>query len=342
MNNALRPALIYILVMVTVLLVVAFYFFAKMDASLSAQPVTDEALRDENAALTSQAEQLRARIADFESQISELERSVTDKHATIAELQQKAQMPDEQAQCDTIAPSAESEPSSQSAVSEADLAACTTTLREKEAVLTSLARDTEKLEAANQQLQVANAELRQLRSALTRLQNDNAQLQQASQQQTREQQAAQQQAQSMQQMQAQLTQAKEQVVRLQSRVSQLQAENDELSAESRTSGSLEIVAFEATPNFCDTEFPADSVCLSSIAISATFNFSPNGFVAMIITDPSGNTIGRESIAGRTVNQVSIDLDAQQPALTGEYSVQFKVNDVFNRFSETRRFMVTAS
>lgn len=342
MEKTLKHSLTYVVSMLVILGVVAGYFFLKMGESLHAGLDHENTLRKENQELIAQAKQLRSRISEFEINVSELETTLAQKQATLADIQSGTAASDAQAQCDSTPSAMITTLQNQLKDTQRKERACATVLTEKDEAIAALELDAQNVSVARDELRSATREIKALRDDLTQTRQENERLLRARAVADSNEDAARENVRASQHLETELAQANQNIAQLEARVLQLQAENDELAAASRASGRLEMVGFQATPNVCNTEFAAGGICLSSIDITATFNFSPNGFIAMVIVDPSGDTIGRESIAGRAVNNVSFELDEEQPSLEGEYYIEFKIKDVFHRFSSKQRFMITRS
>ncbi|GGW81646.1 hypothetical protein [Alteromonas halophila] len=339
MDKPLKRSLVYVVVMVAVLLVVAGYFFMKMDASLDAGQQYVSELEQKRTALVAQSDRLKRNVSQFEQRVSELEGAIARRQSILADLQGQSESAGQDTTCD-VSPNQAADDGLQQQLdsTRAESQRCSTALSKTEEETERLAREIRRLKETDAALQTATQDLSDLRQELAQVKQQNARLLQARRAQSDT--AAPTDTASSAQLTAQLREATQEVTRLKARVTQLQADNDELNAATQTSGSLALIEFQATPRLCDAEVPAGRVCLTSIDITATFNFSPNGFVAMTVVDPNGDVIGRESIAGRAVNQIAFEVDEATSMLAGEYAVEFRINDVFNRFRQTQRFMVS--
>ena len=149
-------------------------------------------------------------------------------------------------------------------------------------------------------------------------------------------------------MQTQLADAEQEIanaeqenIRLLTLVNELQtgdeAINEEPDESTIASNVLKHSRFEATPTYCDTQFQEGQVCLSELEIGLTFNFNPNGFISLRLIAPNGDTVDRQSVAGRTVNSVTFEFDTDEASLKGEYTLEIKIDDVFNNYRATERF-----
>lgn len=126
-------------------------------------------------------------------------------------------------------------------------------------------------------------------------------------------------------------------IQLLAKINELEAADGETSIS--TSGPLEIVKFETLPVFCEQHLSATQICVSSFEIVTRFSFRPNGSISLRLKDPDGDTIERESIAAQELNLYSFAFDDEIFA-AGEYIVEIKIDDVFNRFSSEQRFTLS--
>jgi methionine-rich copper-binding protein CopC len=151
-------------------------------------------------------------------------------------------------------------------------------------------------------------------------------------------------------LQLQLTSAEDENTRLLSQLNELQAQSVQQSETEQTpsdEGDDSVISFnelahtkfEASPSLCATEFADGRICVESVEVELSFNFNPNGFVRFRLVGPDGDTIDRQSVAGRTINTVSFDLDPEDGALPGEYTVEFNIDDVFNNYKASETFVL---
>jgi preprotein translocase subunit SecF len=136
---------------------------------------------------------------------------------------------------------------------------------------------------------------------------------------------------------AELAKINQDKIQLLAKISDLEATKSETSIS--TSGPLEIVKFETLPVFCEQHLSASQICISSIEIVTSFSFRPNGSISLRLRDPDGDTIERKSIAAQEINLYSFAFDDEIFA-AGEYIVEIKIDDVFNRFSSEQRFTLS--
>lgn len=342
MEKMLKHSLRYVISMVVILVLVASYFLIKMGESLNAGRDVEDRLKRENEALLVQSEHLTGNISQFENKVSELQETIAHKQATIVELQNGNDNIVVQGQCGSMS-SSETLTSLRSELEaiRTQGSECATALNEENADIGTLKFEVQNLTGPDNELQSAKSAIKDLRNKLIQTQQENERLLQVNRLNSNNEDATGLKTETVQQLEAQLIQGNQEITRLQAQLLKLQAENEGLVAASLSTGELEMIGFQATPQFCNKEFSANRICLLSIDISAKFNFSPNGFVTMLLVAPNGETIGKELVAGRTVNRVTFKLNEKQPAEVGEYYIEFKINDVFNRFSNTQHFMVTA-
>ena len=126
-------------------------------------------------------------------------------------------------------------------------------------------------------------------------------------------------------------------IQLLAKINELEAVGGEASIS--TSGPLEIVKFETLPVFCEQHRSATQICISSFEMVTKFSFRPNGSISLRLKGPDGETIERESIAAQELNLYSFAFDDEIFA-AGEYIVEIKIDDVFNKFSSDQSFTLS--
>lgn len=332
MSTVVRYSLWYVAGIVVVLLALAVYFFFMMGKSLTVGREDIKTLQAENASLDMQSKALTLTISQLESQFSEQAKTLEQAQALIARLRHNREKLDWHAECQAMS-STEAYTLLQSQLDDTQIkqSRCTAKLAESRAQITVLEVAAQKADNSEFELQLANSTIRDLQAELESARQVN--------QQYRSDEVGRLLGDQAQQLETKLAQANQQILSLQLRLNQVLAENQEMIATSRPSGGLQLTEFRAIPKFCNTQFPKNGICLDSIEIMAAFNFSPSGFISMKVIDPAGHTIKRESVAGRKINHVSIDIGNNEPALTGDYVVEFSVNDVFNSFNQSQGFSI---
>lgn len=149
-------------------------------------------------------------------------------------------------------------------------------------------------------------------------------------------------------LQLQLASAEDENTRLLSRLNELQAQSAQQIETTQTQneeGDESVISFnelahtkfEANPSLCATEFADGRICVESVEVELSFNFNPNGFVRFRLVGPDGDTVDRQSVAGRTINTVSFDFDPEDGAQPGQYTVEFNIDDVFNNYKASETF-----
>ena len=139
------------------------------------------------------------------------------------------------------------------------------------------------------------------------------------------------------QLESELAKLKQEKLGLLATISELEAEDEESST--TVSGVLAIEKFETLPVFCDQHRSATQICVTSFEMVTRFNFRPNGFISLRLVGPDGNTIQRESIAAQEVNLYSFAFD-DEILDAGEYTVEMKIDDVFNQFNSAQSFSLS--
>lgn len=362
MERVVQHAAKYLGAVIGFLVILALYFFFKMNQSLSADQSYIDDIVEENQTLVSKSAELETKLSAFSKQVAELEEALGNKVSTIEQIQQQNGGDDLIAKCSSLPPSDELVSiknkldkarerqqscsislgerddeirSLKSSVRELrdsnnsseDIAAATRALRNE---LSELREENERLltqvsdnESTSQALEDAKVRNDELNSKLEALQSDIANLNQNN---------------SESDLESQLAQANAENARLQSLLNNLQGEPEEEEG-TGLSSELQLVKFESKPNYCRITYPDGSRCVASVDVVATFNFRPGGFIAMKASDPDGSTIDRQSIAGRTETKFTIEFDSDERTAPGVYSVELSSNDVLNPLKVRETFTI---
>lgn len=364
MERVVQHAAKYLGAVIGFLVILALYFFFKMNQSLSADQSYIDEIVEENQTLVSKSAELESKLSAFSKQVAELEEDLSNKTSTIEQIQQQNGGDDLIAKCSSLPPSDElvsvknklekSRERQQSCSislgerddeiralkssvrelrdasnSSEDIAAATRALRDE---LAELREENERLLAqtsndddASQALEEAKARNIELTNQLNELQSEIAKLQQSS---------------NTSDLESQLALVNAENARLQSLLNNSQGKpEEEKEEESALSSELQLVKFESKPNYCRITYPDGSRCVASVDVVATFNFRPGGFIAMKALDPDGNTIDRQSIAGRPETRFTIEFDSDERTAPGVYSVELSNNDVLNPLKVRETFTI---
>jgi|GEM_PF-6424548 len=203
---------------------------------------------------------------------------------------------------------------------------------EKEQLLSSSSNDSsdEELTVIQSALAAKNSENRELSSTIKLLERkvaDNEKMLRESQQRQLVE----------SKLESELAQLNQEKIELLAKINQLEAAGDDSSTS--ISGPLAIVEFETLPVLCEQHRSAEQICVRSFEMVTKFNFRPNGFIALRLVDPNGDTIQRESIAAQEVNLFSFAFDDEIFA-AGEYTVEVKIDDVFNQLNSKQVFTLS--
>lgn len=363
MERVVQHAAKYLGAVIGFLVILALYFFFKMNQSLSADQSYIDDIVEENQALISKSAELEEKVNSSSAEITKLQEDLNAKQATLSQLQQDGNGTPAAA-CDSLPSSDEltavekklrqSQEKQRSCV--ASLNSRNDEIRsleqriydiqkervssESNDVLESLREELAQLKEENQQLLEKIDESDESLAELDDVQARNAQLT-AQISELQEQITQLQQGSNSEDLEAKLAQANDENARLQLLVNELQGVTEEPSAAS-ISGELQIVNFEAKPNYCRLTYPDGSRCVTSVEITASFNFRPGGFIAMRAINPNGSTIDRQSIAGRTITKFTIEFDSDERTTPGEYTVDLSTNDVLNPLKVSQTFVIPAA
>jgi phage shock protein A len=365
MEKVVQHAAKYLGAVIGFLVILALYFFFKMNQSLSADQSYIDDIVEENQTLTSQSAELESKLTAFSKKVSELESEISDKQSTIEQIQQLDNDSDLSSQCAALPPSDEFvsikrklEKVRQSQES------CSATLDKRNDEVRSLEKRVKTLRDSSDSLENTETAMQELREELATLREENelllqqntendgnveelASITELNSELTGQLEELKAKIQSLQQdtsstrLETQLAQANAENKRLQSLLSESQGETEE-SSPTAISGELQIVSFDAEPNFCSETYQDGSRCVVSVDVTATFNFRPGGFIAMRATGPNGSTIDRQSIAGRTVTKFTIEFDSDEPSSVGAYTVELSTNDVLNPLKVTKSFTISST
>lgn len=361
MERVVQHAAKYLGAVIGFLVILALYFFFKMNQSLSADQSYIDEIVEENQTLVSKSAELESKLSAFSKQVAELKEDLSNKVSTIEQIQQQNGGDDLIAKCSSLPPSDElvsiknklekSRERQQSCSislgerddeirslkssvrelrdsnnSSEDIAAATRALRDE---LSQLREENERLitqvsdnEGTSKALEDAKARNDELNAQLEVLQSDIANLKQNNNESD---------------LESQLAKANAENARLQNLLTNLQGEPEEEGT--GLSSELQLVKFESKPNYCRITYPDGSRCVASVDVVATFNFRPGGFIAMKASDPDGSTIDRQSIAGRTETKFTIEFDSDERTVPGVYSVELSSNDVLNPLKVSETFTI---
>lgn len=365
MEKVVQHAAKYLGAVIGFLVILALYFFFKMNQSLSADQSYIDDIVEENQTLTSQSAELESKLTAFSKKVSELESEINDKQSTIEQIQQRDNDSDLSSQCAALPPSDEFVSiKNKLETTQKKQQSCSASLDKRNDKIRSLEKRVEALRNSGDSLQDTEAAKLELEEELTTLREENERLlaqnteneeaaeELASVQALNERLTSQldelkievdrlQQNTSNSGFEAQLAQANAENARLQSLLSEFQGESEE-SSPAAISSELQIVSFSAIPNYCDESYQDGSRCVVSVDVTATFNFRPGGFIAMRARGPNGSTVDRQSIAGRTNTKFTIEFDSSEPTLEGEYTVELSTNDVLNPLKVSEAFTIPSA
>jgi nitrogen fixation-related uncharacterized protein len=92
---------------------------------------------------------------------------------------------------------------------------------------------------------------------------------------------------------------------------------------------LAFTDFSLTPSYCDKEFDDGWACVSSIDIVAKLSYNPAAEMVVRLIDPNGDVVARRTVQGREVNNLQFLSSENTPLLTGDYSVRFEIDNLFD-------------
>jgi len=365
MEKVVQHAAKYLGAVIGFLVILALYFFFKMNQSLSADQSYIDDIVEENQTLTSQSAELESKLTAFSKKVSELESEISDKQATIQQIQQLDTDSDLSSQCAALPPSGEFVSiKNRLEKTQKKQQSCSASLDKSNDKIRSLERRVEALRNSGDSLQDTEAAKLELEEELATLREENERLLVLNTENGK----AAEELESVQELNERLTnqldELKIEIDRLQQNISnsdfesqlaQVNAENARLqtllsefqgapeeSSPAAISGELQIVSFSAVPNYCAESYQDGSRCVESVDVTATFNFRPGGFIAMRTRGPNGDTVDRQSIAGRTITKFTIEFDSSEPTFEGEYAVELSTNDVLNPLKVTETFTIPST
>ena len=298
--------------------------------STPSEPLPSESLPTESCEAVQETEEFQSLLVDFEAAQNEklaCDANIADTNNQIAELRDALAL----AQSEQIAQNNNTE--------DADA------LERIQTELLALQDENARLVAAEEnQAQVNREQVARLEEKLVKANEDNELMLSridAFQEQIESFAQAESDDDMIQALQTELAQLGEENTRLQSLIDEAAAlaeqEAQEEAEQTFTSGDLQLTKFDTQVNYCDSEVAQGNVCIDNISSTANFNFNPNSFISLRLIDPNGDTVQRQSVAGRTITNIEFDLDAGTEMPAGEYTVEFKINDVFNKFDARKTF-----
>jgi outer membrane lipoprotein-sorting protein len=355
MENSFKPSLkLKVLIGLAVCLtLVSLYFFIAALTQSSDSP-TNASSKQNNTKAIEDNKALQAQIADYEDKLTQIQNELRLKDTEINELQAFKRQSEELPVCEEPKVDTDTQLAYQ---------ACSSDLSEKESELLLAQQSVETLrdelsvaQENAQALAQANSEQDdsqdiETQEALALLNEENAALLTRISLLETELETSSEivlDTAAIDLLQTQLADAEQEIanaeqenIRLLTLVNELQIGDEAIDEEpdesTIASNVLKHSRFEATPTYCDTQFQEGQVCLSELEIGLTFNFNPNGFISLRLIDPNGDTVDRQSVAGRTVNSVTFEFDTDEASLKGEYTLEIKIDDVFNNYRATERF-----
>ncbi|MDO6566953.1 hypothetical protein Q4561_07765 [Alteromonas sp. 1_MG-2023] len=365
MERVVQHAAKYLAAAIGFLVILAIYFFFKMNQSLSADQSYIDNIIEENEALTVQSAELESKLSTFSEKVAQLEENITEKQSTIERIQQEGDGEDLFAKCEALPPSNELVSAQEKLQKMRERQqSCSIALDKRNDDIRSLETTVKNLRNSSSDLEDAESATQELRDQLAEVREENERLlalseqgsaddeadselqAQIAQTQTRNEELTAQLNQleteisrlqnsntsSMQALESELAQANTDNSRLKSLLEELQGESE---GSSTISGELKIVEFKPKINYC-----SDSpMCVDTVDISVKFNFRPGGFITIRVVGPAGNTIDRQSISGRVETQITVDFDSED-AVVGDYTMEFSTNDVLNPLKVNETFVIT--
>ncbi|MBF7072299.1 hypothetical protein ISG33_02635 [Glaciecola sp. MH2013] len=352
MDNMIKNTLKYTIGIVAFLALLAIYFFFMMSKNLSSNE--GNSASSQKSASTSTPQQCEAvDNADAAAEISIIKQDLVtarDEASSCASslTQSQQNISRLENEIDRVRASQNNDQSDEQAQLMAELQTAKDTVQGLQNRISELEEDKQELIAAGTSassdsndeklneiqasLQERNAENRELLSRISslesRLEENESVLQRNRQLQDIE-----------TQLEAELATLNQEKNELLAKITELESSGSETPEDSARSSVLTVDKFETLPTFCDQHRSATQICVTSFEMTAEFNFRPNGFISLRLVGPDGDTIQRESIAAQKVNLFSFTFDGEILD-AGEYTVQIKIDDVFNQFNSEQSFTLS--